>query len=236
MNDKIRLNKYLSLCGIASRRKCDEIIEKGLVLINGKIATEMGIQVTAQDTIVYNGKIVKPEETLYIALNKPVGVVTTLSDPEDRPTVARYFKDLPLIKPVGRLDINTSGLLIFTNDGDLHYKLTHPKFQIPKLYKVIVRGRVSDTISAQIQRGIRLEDGKVARGIIKSTQTVDHSTEILLELREGINREIRRIFEKLEYKVQSLDRIEFAGIKKEGLKPGEWRYLTGTEIEKLRKY
>jgi len=236
MNEKIRLNKYLSLCGIASRRKCDRIIEQGLVSINDQVTREMGIRVDENDKVVYNGKEVKPEEIVYIALNKPIGVVTTLNDPEGRPTVAEFFENLPLIKPVGRLDFFTSGLLILTNDGDLHYKLTHPKFQIPKLYLVTIRGQVQDDIESKIKRGIRLEDGKVARGLVKEIRPSDRKTEIILELREGINREIRRIFEILGYKIITLDRIQFAGLEKEGLLPGKWRYLEEKEIAMLNKY
>ena len=236
MSEKIRLNKYLSLCGIASRRKCDELIEQGLVSVNDKVTREMGVRVDENDVVIFDGIEVKPEETIYVVLNKPVGVVTTLNDPEGRPTVAQYFTNLPLIKPVGRLDFNTSGLLIFTNDGDLHYKLTHPKFQIPKLYAVTVRGIVEEDIKSQIKRGVRMEDGKVARGLVKEIKPGNRQTEIILELREGINREIRRIFEKLEYKIISLDRIEFAGIKKERLHPGKWRYLETKEIAILTKY
>ncbi len=234
--NKIRLNKYLSLCGVGSRRTCDDYIEQGLIRVNGEVCREFGCRVDNNDTVEFRNKIVKPEEIVYVALNKPVGVVTTLDDPEGRPTVADYFKNLPFIKPVGRLDYNTSGILILTNDGNLHYKLTHPKFQIPKLYHVTAKGRVDNDILDTIKQGVRLDDGKVATGLIKEMTYSKGKTEIILELREGINREIRRIFEKLNYQVLSLDRIEFAGIKKSPLKIGEWRYLSKNEIAQLYKY
>jgi pseudouridine synthase len=234
MENKIRLNKYLSLCGLGSRRKCDEHIEKGLVNVNGKICREMGLRVDSNDKVLFDGKPIKPEEIVYVLLNKPTGVVTTLKDPEGRPTVAQYFSDLPLIKPVGRLDFNTSGLLLLTNDGDLHYQLIHPKFQVPKLYKALIKGQVKKDIKNKIKTGIRLDDGKVARGTVKEINFFPTQTEVILELREGINREIRRIFDALNYTLLSLDRINFAGLEKGSLKPGKWRYLSPEEIKFLK--
>lgn len=230
----MRLNRFLSLCGVGSRRKCDEFIEQGLVSVNGAICREMGVRVDENDEIIYNGEKVSPEKIVYVLFNKPIEVVTTLDDPEGRSTVAQYFTDLPFIKPVGRLDFNTSGVLLLTNDGDLHYKLTHPKFQIPKIYKAIIKGRVSEEIKSQIKRGIRLEDGKVARGVVKEINPFGSNSEVILELREGINREIRRIFDVLNYRLISLDRISFAALEKEGLEVGKWRYLEIDEVNRLK--
>ncbi len=232
---KQRINKYLSKCGLGSRRKCDQYIGDGLVEVNGNEVDNFGLKVNHEDEVRFKGKVVEPEITLYILLNKPVGMVTTLKDPEGRPTVAKYFKQLPLIKPVGRLDFNTSGVLLMTNDGELHYKLTHPKYQVPKLYKVNVKGTVPSDIKEKIRRGVRLDDGKVARGKVKQIDYLDGNSIILLELREGINREIRRIFKKMNYLINSLDRIEFAGLKKQGMSRGEWRYLSQKEVIKLKK-
>lgn len=236
MNKEQRLNKYLSLCGVGSRRKCDEYISQGLISVNGKVSREMGMKVSNEDEVLYIGKKVVPQKIVYLVLNKPLEVVTTMSDPEERPTVAQYFHDLPFVKPVGRLDYNTSGVLLFTNDGEMHYRLTHPKFQVAKLYKAMIRGMVDENIFQKMKRGIRLDDGKIGHGKVKSIKKIGRNTEILLELREGINREIRRMFESLNYRLISLERIEFVGIRSNGLNQGEWRYLSKEEILLLKKY
>ncbi len=229
-----RLNKFLSACGVGSRRKCETFIIEGRITVNNVIVKELATKITDNDIVKFDDEVIMHEKKTYVLLNKPEGVVTTLNDPEGRKTVGEYFKKLPYIKPVGRLDMFSSGVLLLTNDGDLLYKLTHPKFQIPKVYKVTLNRKVDDSISEKIKKGVRLDDGKIAKGEVLKIMSRNGRTEVILELREGINREIRRIFEILGFRVLKLDRTKFAGLGKGNLKEGEWRHLDSSEIEYLQ--
>lgn len=230
-----RINKYLSLCGIGSRRKCEKYIKSGQVSINGETITDFSIYVTEDDTVKVKGQIVEPEEKTYIVLNKPGGMITTLEDTHGRKMVGDLFENEPFVKPVGRLDKDTTGVLLLTNDGDLLYKLTHPKFQVPKKYVVKVKGLVNKSIKRKIAQGIELDDGDIAHGrVVKINHKSNYSIVTLL-LREGKNREIRRIFDALGHKVIDLDRVSFATITYKNLSRGEWRYLSDHEVEVLKK-
>jgi len=230
-----RINKYLSLCGLASRRKCEEYIESGRVTVNGETVTDFSTYVTTDDQVKVDGQIIEPEKKTYIVFNKPADVITTLEDPQDRKNVGDFFKEQPFIKPVGRLDKDTTGVLLLTNDGDLLYRLTHPRFQIPKKYVATLNGVVDKSIGKKIAQGVELDDGDLARGqVINITRKKDRSI-VTLILREGKNREIKRIFSKLEYKVVKLDRVSFATITYKNLKRGEWRHLSKKGIKLLQK-
>jgi len=231
----IRINKFLSQCGIGSRRKCEEYITEKRVIINGRVITDFATRVSSGDKVIFDGTPLKPEKYTYIAFNKPKGVITTLNDPRNRKHVGHFLEKLPYVKPIGRLDRNTTGILLLTNDGDLHHHLTHPKFQIPKIYKITINANVPERIFAEIEKGISLDDGKIARGKVLKISGKMHKTQITLELREGHNREIRRMFETFGLVVTKLDRIKFAGIGHQNLLSGRWRHLSPSEIKKLQK-
>jgi pseudouridine synthase len=170
---------------------------------------------------------------MYILLNKPLGMLTTLKDDRGRKHVGQLFKQLPLVKPIGRLDLNTTGVLLLTNDGELHYRLTHPRFQIIRIYQLKVRGKILPETVRKLRLGVRLDDGKIARVVLRKLVFRDGISTFQLELREGRYREIRRLMTALGYKLLSLDRVAYAGITASGLRRGDWRFLADSEIEHL---
>ena len=234
--ETVRLNRYLAMAGIGSRRKNDELILSGAVKINGKLVKELGVQVhVGKDKISVHGELVNLEEKLvYIIFNKPKDTITTMSDEKGRTTVMKYVHVKQRIYPVGRLDRNTTGVLLFTNDGDLANALIHPKFEVEKLYRVTLDRQVSDEDLRKLRKGVRLEDGLAK---VQSAEIIDGSKrkKILLALHEGRNREIRRIFEVIGYDVRQLDRVSFAGLTPLGLPRGNWRFLNRNEINYLKK-
>ncbi|MDD5766012.1 MAG: pseudouridine synthase [Candidatus Marinimicrobia bacterium] len=230
-----RLNKFLASCGIGSRRACDTLILESRVRVNGSIITDLATVVRESDSVELDGKSVRPEKPIYILLNKPAGVVTTLSDPEGRKHVGDLIGTAVKVKPVGRLDMYSTGVLILTNDGDLHFRLTHPRFQIVRTYEARIEGKVGAEIREKIHSGVELEKGKIATGRVVEIVYNLGVTVVRIDLKEGMNREIRRIFEILGYRVLSLDRIRFAGIGYGRLKPGEWRFLKPDEIQRLKE-
>ncbi len=231
---KIRLNKFLSLCGLGSRRHCEKFIIDGRVKINNNIVTELATYVDSNDNISVNGKIIKPKNYIYILLNKPKSVITTLDDPRGRKHIGDLFPNIPFIKPVGRLDRNTTGVLLLTNDGDLHYRLTHPKYRISKIYSVTLDRKMSLKLVKKISDGVELDDGKIARGKILEINNKQFKSKIIIELKEGLNREIHRMFLALGYNVSKLDRIEYCGITYSGLKRNSWRNLSSEEVALLK--
>lgn len=230
----MRLNKYISNSGICSRREADKLIEKGEVTVNGNTVTEMGFQVQAKDVVKYNGKTLKPEKLVYVLLNKPKGFITTTSDPEGRKTVMDLVKNAceEQIFPVGRLDRATSGLLLFTNDGDMAKKLTHPSSEIKKIYQVTLDKPLTKNDGIAIMEGFELEDGPVTVDDMVIL-TPDKMT-IGVEIHMGRNRIVRRIFEHFGYKVEKLDRTVFASLDKRDLPRGKWRFLTEKEVRSLK--
>ncbi len=232
---QIRLNRYLSLCGVGSRRKCEKFIQEGRVSVNGKTVTDLSTYVTPQDKVSFAGKPLRPQRLTYVVLNKPRGVVTTLKDQFGRKNVTQLVKGLPLIKPVGRLDMYTTGVLLMTNDGKLHHRLTHPRFQIPKIYLAIVRGDLPSDLAQRFQDGISLNKGQVAHGRVIQVQQKPEEMQVKLELREGLYREIRRVFKTLGCRVTALDRVSFASITYRNLPRGNWRYLTDSEVDHLKQ-
>jgi len=234
---EIRLNKYLADCGICSRREADDLIKAGCVMVNDEVITTMGYKVKTNDKVVYGGQTLNREKLRYILLNKPKGYITTSDDPYERDTVMELVKDAcpERIFPVGRLDKQTTGLLLFTNDGDLTKKLTHPSSEVPKLYHVILDKPLTKNDMLRISEGIELDDGPIAADSIAYDQDDDSKKSIGIELHSGRNRIVRRIFEHLGYEVTKLDRVMFAGLDKYKLPRGEWRFLTDLEVVNLKK-
>ena len=234
---EIRLNKYLADSGICSRREADELIKAGCVTVNGEVITTMGFKVKPEDKVVYGGQTLNREKLRYILLNKPKGYITTSDDPQERDTVMDLMKDVcpERIFPVGRLDKMTTGLLLFTNDGDLTKRLTHPSSEVPKLYQVTLNKPLTKNDMLRIAEGIELDDGPIAADSISYVEGDDSKKEIGIELHSGRNRIVRRIFEHLGYEVLRLDRSMFAGLDKYKLPRGEWRFLTDQEVSMLKK-
>ena len=234
---EIRLNKYLADCGICSRREADDLIKAGCVMVNDEIITTMGYKVKTEDKVVYGGQTLNREKLRYILLNKPKGYITTSDDPYERDTVMELVKNAcpERVYPVGRLDKQTTGLLLFTNDGDLAKKLTHPSSEVPKLYHVILDKPLTKNDMLRIAEGIELDDGPIAADNIAYDQDDDSKKSIGIELHSGRNRIVRRIFEHLGYEVTKLDRVMFAGLDKYRLPRGEWRFLTDLEVVNLKK-
>lgn len=235
-SDKIRLNRYISNSGVCSRREADELIKMGLVTVNGTVVTEMGHKVNRKDVVKYDGKTLRAEKPVYILLNKPKGFLTTTKDPQERNTVMQIIAGSvkERVYPVGRLDRNTTGLLLLTNDGDLTDKLSHPSYGVKKIYKAELDKPLSKTDFQKILDGIVLEEG---RAMVDDLAIVsDDGKTVGIELHIGWNRVIRRIFERLEYQVVKLDRSVFAGLDKKDLSRGHWRFLTQEEVVRLKHY
>ena len=234
-NEPIRLNKYLANAGICSRREADEFIAAGVVSVNGVVVTELGTNIKRTDEVKFHDEPVSIERKAYVLLNKPKDCVTTSDDPQARKTVMDFVKDAckERIYPVGRLDRNTTGVLLLTNDGDLASKLTHPKYLKKKIYHVHCDKNVTKADLDQIAAGITLEDGEIHADAISYASETDKK-QVGIEIHSGKNRIVRRIFESLGYKVVKLDRVYFAGLTKKGLKRGDWRYLTEMEVNMLR--
>ena len=234
-NEPIRLNKFLANAGICSRREADEFIAAGVVSVNGEIVTELGTKIKRTDEVKFHDEPVSVEKKAYVLLNKPKDCVTTSDDPQARKTVMDCVKDAckERIYPVGRLDRNTTGVLLLTNDGDLASKLTHPKYLKKKIYHVYCDKNVTKADLDQIAAGITLEDGEIHADAISYASETDKK-QVGIEIHSGKNRIVRRIFESLGYKVVKLDRVYFAGLTKKGLKRGDWRYLTEMEVNMLR--
>lgn len=231
----VRLNKYLANAAICSRREADEFIQAGVVSVNGQVVTELGTKVLRTDDIRFHDQKVSMEKKVYVLLNKPKDCVTTSDDPQQRKTVMDLVKNAcpERIYPVGRLDRNTTGVLLLTNDGDLASKLTHPKFLKKKIYHVFLDKKVTAHDMQQIATGITLEDGEVHADAIEYASATDKS-QVGIEIHSGKNRIVRRIFESLGYRVVKLDRVLFAGLTKKNLRRGDWRFLTEKEVDMLR--
>ena len=234
-NEPLRLNKFLANAGICSRREADEFIQAGVVTVNGEVVTELGTKIKRTDEIKFHDQPVNLEKKVYVLLNKPKDCVTTSDDPQQRKTVMDLVKNVcpERIYPVGRLDRNTTGVLLLTNDGDLASKLTHPKFLKKKVYHVFLDKNVTAHDMQQIAEGIELEDGEIHADAIEYASDTDKS-QVGIEIHSGKNRIVRRIFEHLGYRVVKLDRVQFAGLTKKNLRRGDWRFLTEKEVEMLR--
>ena len=235
IKEVVRLNKFIANSGVCSRREADNFILAGVVTVNGEVVTELGTKVNiATDDIRFNGERLKGESKVYIVMNKPKGFVTTASDPHADKTVMDLLKGCPTrVFPVGRLDKNTTGVLMFTNDGEIAEKLTHPSYDKKKIYQVSLDSKLRGEDYDKILSGIELSDGAIAADELEYIEEDDHR-KLGIEIHSGKNRIVRRIFESLGYEVKALDRVYFAGLTKKGLKRGEWRFLTEGEINLLR--
>ena len=234
-NEPLRLNKFLANAGICSRREADEFIQAGVVTVNGEVVTELGTKILRTDEVKFHDAPVGLEKKVYVLLNKPKDYVTTSDDPQQRKTVMDLVKDVcpERIYPVGRLDRNTTGVLLLTNDGDLASKLTHPKFLKKKVYHVHLDRNVTAHDLQQIRDGITLEDGEIKADAVEYADDNDKA-QVGIEIHSGKNRIVRRIFESLGYRVTKLDRVQFAGLTKKNLRRGDWRFLTEKEVDMLR--
>lgn len=233
-NELIRLNRYIANAGVCSRREADKLIQDGEIKVNGKVVVELGYKVKKSDKVIYRGKKLNPEKLVYVLLNKPKDFITTTDDPQERRTVMHLVAKAcdERIYPVGRLDRNTTGLLLLTNDGELAKKLSHPSHAVQKLYQVDIDKPITDEDFFKIQEGLMLEDGpaKVDEiGLVNETRK-----SLGIQIHIGRNRIVRRIFEHLGYKVIKLDRVMYAGLTKKDLSRGKWRFLTDKEVIKLK--
>ncbi|MCF8367643.1 MAG: rRNA pseudouridine synthase [Bacteroidales bacterium] len=235
-NELIRLNKYIANAGICSRREADVLIETGVIKVNGKVVQDLGTKVSPSDKVQYDGQTLHTEKKYYVLLNKPKDYITTTDDPFERRTVMFLVRNAckERIYPVGRLDKNTTGLLLLTNDGELAKKLTHPKHKITKIYHVTLDKNLAKTDMVKIANGINLEDGFVKVDEIAWVKDAANKKEVGVEIHSGKNRIIRRIFESVGYKVVKLDRVIFAGLTKKDLPRGKWRFLTDNELSFLK--
>ncbi len=235
IKEEVRLNKFIANSGVCSRREADNFILAGVVTVNGEVVTELGTKVNINtDDIRFNGERLKGEEKVYIVMNKPKGYVTTASDPHADKTVMDLLKGCPSrVFPVGRLDKNTTGVLMFTNDGEIAEKLTHPSYDKKKIYQVSLDGKLKKEDYDKILSGVELNDGVIAADELEYIEEDDHR-KLGIEIHSGKNRIVRRIFESLGYEVKALDRVYFAGLTKRGLKRGEWRYLSEGETNLLK--
>jgi 23S rRNA pseudouridine2605 synthase len=235
VKDTLRLNKYIANSGVCSRRDADKLIEKGEITGNGKVGKEMGTTVSYKDDVRYKGNRLNPEEKVYVLLNKPKGYVTTVEDKHAKQTVMDLVDDAcdQRIYPVGRLDKQTTGLLLLTNDGELTKMLTHPKYNAKKIYHVFTDKPVFASHLDQLAQGITLEDGPIHADAISFVEKED-KTQVGIEIHSGRNRIVRRMFEHLGYKVMKLDRVYFAGLTKKNVPRGKWRYLTDKEVTRLK--
>ncbi|MBP3820911.1 rRNA pseudouridine synthase [bacterium] len=232
-----RLNKYIASSGLCSRRKADELIESGVVMVNGKKITELGFSVQQKDKVFVNGKLIHPVKHLYYRFYKPAGYITTSEDEKGRKTIYDILPEsLHGLKPVGRLDRESTGLLILTNDGDLINELTHPSVRVPKLYRVVVNAKITQNDIDAMAKGIEFEDGKKAYAQVEVLEADNTSTTMEILLFQGLNRQIRRMFEFLGYNVLSLKRVQHANLTLFGLKRGEFKPIKPQQIKELRNF
>jgi 23S rRNA pseudouridine2605 synthase len=235
-DELIRLNKFLAHSGVCSRRDADKLISSGQVKVNGEVVTEMGHKVNVSDRVEYKDKVLQRERLVYVLLNKPKGFITSLEDPFERKTVMSLVENAvqERIYPVGRLDTNTTGLLLFTNDGDIAKKMTHPSHNIKKIYHIVLDTPLTKNHFNEIEAGIELDDGPIKPDAVAYVENTESRKEVGLEIHSGRNRIVRRIFEHFEYKVVKLDRVKLGGLTKKDLPRGKWRYLLPAEINMLK--
>lgn len=231
---EIRLQKALAAAGVAARRKCEELIAAGRVSVNGQIVTALGAKVLPQDRLAVDGKPVLPEPLVYYLLNKPKGYITTASDTHGRKTVVELVPDLPRVFPIGRLDMDTEGLLLLTNDGQLAHSLLHPSRRVPKTYRAVVAGCVTRAGADRLASGIRLEEGVTAPAKVELLRHDPGQTVVALTIHQGWKRQVKRMFQAIGFSVLALQRIGFAFLTLADVKAGEYRLLTAEEINKLK--
>jgi pseudouridine synthase len=232
-----RLNKYIASSGLCSRRKADELIDSGVVMVNGKKITELGFSVNPKDKVFVNGKLIHPVKHEYYRFYKPAGYITTADDEKGRKTIYDLLpENLHHLKPVGRLDKDSTGLIILTNDGDLINELTHPSAKVPKLYRVAINAKITQNDIDKMYKGIEIEKGKTAYAQVDILEIDSNSTVMEILLYQGLNRQIRKMFEFLGYEVLSLKRIQHATLNLDGLKRGEFKPIKPRQIKELRNF
>lgn len=232
----MRLQKFMALCGVASRRKCEEMIAQGRVAVNGTVVTEMGTKVEDGDVVAVDGNAITPEEKKhYILYHKPIGEMSTVSDPEGRATVLDRFRDYPArLYPVGRLDFDSEGLLLLTNDGELAQRMLHPSREVDKVYLARVNGTVPLEAVRAMRQGVSLEGRKTSPADVRIIRETGVETVLLVTIHEGRNRQVRRMFEAVGHTVLMLRRVQFGPLQLGGLKRGEWRELTPEEVAQVK--
>lgn len=237
MTPVVRLQKYLAECGVASRRACEELIAAKRVRVNGEIA-EIGRTIDpAADTVEVDGRTIAQDQKIYIVLNKPAGTVTTASDTHGRKTVLDCVRGVSArVFPVGRLDMDVEGVLLLTNDGELAHRLIHPSFEVKKIYQAWVRGHFAPEAGQRLEQGVLLDDGMTAPAQVEVLRRSQNSTLIQLTIHEGRKREVKRMCAAVGHPVRHLQRVAFGELRANGLRPGEWRYLTPGEIQVLRDH
>ena len=237
MDNKTRLNKYIASCGFSSRRKADELIEKGIVKVNGETVTELGFLVSEKDKVIIGTKLLKPEKLIYIKYYKPAGYITTSDDEKDRKTIYDILpEEVKNLKPVGRLDKDSTGLLIMTNDGDLINQMTHPSIKVSKVYRVVVQGKIGVKQLKQWAEGIEIEKGKIAYAEARIVEFEKGNTVLEVILYQGLNRQIRKMADFVGYPVIHLKRVMHGPIDLSGLKKGQFKYLKPQQIKELKLY
>jgi len=230
----VRINRYLAMCGIASRRAADDLVRAGRVKINGEVVTNLATRVDPErDVVEFDGRVVRPQEqTVYVLLNKPRGYITTAKDEKNRPTVLDLVKLPQRVFPVGRLDADTEGALILTNDGALAYRLAHPRYGVEKVYHAVLDRPVRDADLERLRQGVEIETGRTSPC---QARYLDDPRRVELILHEGKKRQVRRMFKALGYHVEELRRVSIGGISIDGVPVGQWRFLTGEEVRSLRR-
>lgn len=233
----IRLNRYIANAGVCSRREADELISSGEIKVNGKVVSDLGTKVSVNDTVYYGKKLLSAEKKIYLLLNKPKDYVTTMDDPHADKIVSDLVKNAcpERIYPVGRLDRSTTGLLLFTNDGDLAKKLSHPRYNKKKIYHVFLDKALSKNDLNSLTSGVDIGEEKVIAADAASFVDMDDRTQVGLEIHSGQNRVVRRMFETLGYRVRKLDRVYYAGLTKKNLPRGKWRFLSDNEVKMLKR-
>ncbi|MEI7474424.1 MAG: pseudouridine synthase [bacterium] len=235
--NELRLNKYISLCGVASRRGADELIKEGKVKINGKVVTEPGVSVTKKDVVTVEGKQIKEQHKKYVLFYKPAGYITTVKDPEGRKTIYDLLpEEFQSLKTAGRLDKDSTGLILLTNDGDLIQQFTHPKVHIPKIYRVAVQGKINDNHIMQLQKGLEIEPGKIAQAFVVPLEYRSGESALQVTLFQGYNRQIRRMMDMIDMPVVSLKRTAHGCLQLGNLKRGEHKILQKKEVDEIFKY
>lgn len=233
----LKLNKYIAQSGLCSRRKADELILSGVVFVNGKKVENLGVVVTSKDNVVVDGKVIKPNNFVYIRFYKPAGYITSSNDEKGRKTIYDILpEEVKNLKPVGRLDKDSSGLLIMTNDGDFINALTHPKIKIPKVYKVVVEGKMTRQKVLELENGIEIEKGKIAYAQVDCVDVLVDTTVLQITLYQGLNRQIRKMCEYVGHKVVTLKKIKHANVVLDGLKRGAFKYINQKQIKEIEDY
>lgn len=235
---EIRLNKYLAQRGVASRREADRMIQEGRVDVNGRVVEDLGQKIDdGRDRVAVDGRKIKPgRELVYMMLNKPKGFLVTLADPLGRATIKDLVPSLPDgVNPVGRLDKDSEGLLLLTNDGELAYHLTHPRYEVPKVYIVCVEGRISPEEIGKLEKGVHIDGGRTAPAKVKALESRPQSSVLQIEIHEGRKREVRQMCESVGHDVVRLTRVSFAGLRLENLLNGQWRFLKKEEVHRLKR-